>query len=145
MITDYPISATLSAEHNPFGSRAVLMAIVFASFSLGTMAAAMVFLILVSAFHRSIDRDPSTIQYVWRLLLLVGIIPALCTVLARFRMRETEACAYPYLTAPVSYLVANTGKLSCTSRLGRAKESLASNSRVRTFVIISLHGHVPKC
>ncbi|KUJ10168.1 MFS inorganic phosphate transporter [Mollisia scopiformis] len=86
---DYPMSSTISAEHNPFGSRGKLVLAVFGSQGVGNLAAGIVFLVLLVAFKSSIAQDVNRLEWVWRLLLGIGIIPAAATLYARLRMRES--------------------------------------------------------
>ncbi|CAK7218507.1 hypothetical protein SEUCBS140593_003570 [Sporothrix eucalyptigena] len=87
---DYPVTASLSAEHNPIGSRARLVLLVFASLGLGTMISAVVYVILLEAFKSTVQDNISHLQWVWRLLFGIGIIPSALTVYARLTMPETK-------------------------------------------------------
>jgi PHS family inorganic phosphate transporter-like MFS transporter len=88
-VKDYPLSSSLSAEKSPFGSRAVQVLTVFSNIGLGNIAASIVFLVLLKAFEGSIANDLSHLGWVWRLLLGIGIIPALFTLYARLTISET--------------------------------------------------------
>lgn len=83
------MSSSLGAETPAIGrSKTVLL--IFASYGLGSFTASIVFLILVVAFKSAINSDVKNIQWVWRLLLGIGIIPAAVTLYGRLTMRETE-------------------------------------------------------
>lgn len=84
------MTSTLSAEHRIMGTRAKLILLVFAFLALGTLTAAVVYVILLDAFKSAIMNDLNRLQWVWRLLLGLGIVPALFTLYARLRMKETE-------------------------------------------------------
>ena len=84
------MTSTLSAEHDSEGSRAKLVLTVFASIGLGGMAAGIVYVILLAAFKSSVEHNVYHLQWVWRLLLGIGLIPAIFTLYARLRMRETK-------------------------------------------------------
>ncbi|CZR68276.1 uncharacterized protein PAC_18175 [Phialocephala subalpina] len=86
---DYPMSSTLSAEHNPFGSRGKLVLTVFASQGFRNLTASIVFLVLLAAFKSSVIHNVDRLEWVWRLLLGLGIVPAAATLYARLRMRES--------------------------------------------------------
>ncbi|KAJ5748743.1 uncharacterized protein N7511_010439 [Penicillium nucicola] len=86
---DYPLSSSLSAEKSPFGSRAVQVLTVFSNIGLGNIAASIVFLVLLKAFKGAIFNDLNHLEWVWRLLLGIGIIPALFTLYARLTISET--------------------------------------------------------
>lgn len=95
---DYPMSSSLSAESTPLGSRAVLSLSVFAAMGLGNMAASIVFLVLVEAFQSSVESNIHYAEWVWRLFLGLGMIPAAITLYARWTMPETspyEKCLFP--------------------------------------------------
>jgi PHS family inorganic phosphate transporter-like MFS transporter len=87
---DYPMSSSLGAEKTPIGSRSKTVLLIFASYGAGSFAANIVFLVLVAAFKNSIEHDVHKIQWVWRLLLGIGIIPPAVTLYGRLTMRETE-------------------------------------------------------
>lgn len=86
---DYPLSSSLAAEKNPFGSRAKQVLTVFASIGLGSFTSGIVFLILLTAFKGSIADNQDHLEWVWRLLLGLAIIPASLTLYARLTIGET--------------------------------------------------------
>jgi hypothetical protein len=88
----------LSAEKSPFGSRATQVLAIFANIGLGNIAAGVVFLILLKAFEHSIADNQTHLEWVWRLLLGVGILPAAFTLYARLTIEETE----PYKQCEIS-------------------------------------------
>lgn len=45
--------------------------------------------ILLGAFHSAIDNNINRLQWVWRLLFGIGIVPLLATLYARLTMRES--------------------------------------------------------
>jgi hypothetical protein len=65
------------------------MLTVFSNIGLGNIAASIVFLILLKAFEGSIADNMSHLEWVWRLLLGVGIVPAAFTLYARLTTRDT--------------------------------------------------------
>lgn len=87
---DYPMSSSLGAEKQPVGSRSKTVLLIFASYGLGSFAASIVFLVLATAFKSAINDNVHHIQWVWRLLLGIGIIPPAVTLYGRLTMRETE-------------------------------------------------------
>lgn len=88
-ILDYPLSSSLSAENSPFGSRAQQVMIVFSNIGLGNITASVVFTILLKAFQGPITDNIGHLEWVWRLLLGIGIIPAIFTLYARLTIAET--------------------------------------------------------
>lgn len=83
------MSSTLAAEKAPVVSRAKMVLIVFSCIGLGAITSSIIYLILLSGFRTSIQRDPENLEYVWRLLLGFGIIPCALTVYARLTIKET--------------------------------------------------------
>ncbi|KAJ6095468.1 hypothetical protein N7486_006214, partial [Penicillium sp. IBT 16267x] len=87
---DYPMTSTLSAEHTTVGTRARLIMIVFSFLGLGTLAAGIVFVVLLAAFKTAVESNISHLEWVWRLLFGLGVIPAAFTLYARLQMKETR-------------------------------------------------------
>lgn len=95
------MSSTLAVEKTPLGSRAVQVLTVFSMIGLGNISASIVFLVLLAAFESSVKDNIRRLEWVWRLLLGIGIIPAALTVYARLTMAETapyQKCKYPSQT-----------------------------------------------
>jgi PHS family inorganic phosphate transporter-like MFS transporter len=84
------MSSSLSAENTPIGSRAVLVLTVFSCIGLGAITSSIVYLILLSAFKSSIEHNINHLEWVWRLLLGIGVIPAALTLYARLTMKESK-------------------------------------------------------
>jgi PHS family inorganic phosphate transporter-like MFS transporter len=84
------MSSSLGAEKQPIGSRARTVLTIFASYGLGSFTASIVFLVLVVAFKGDIAKDVQHTQWVWRLLLGIGIVPLAVTLYGRLTMKETE-------------------------------------------------------
>lgn len=53
------------------------------------MAASIVFLVLLKAFQGSVAKNQNNLEWVWRLLLGIGIVPAVFTLYARLTIAET--------------------------------------------------------
>jgi MFS transporter, PHS family, inorganic phosphate transporter len=95
--TDYPLSSAFSVEKDAIASRAIQILLVFASIALGNIAAGTVFLVLLQAFKSLIYTDIQHLEWVWRLLLGLGLIPAMLTLYARLTISETapyKQCVY---------------------------------------------------
>lgn len=88
------MSSTLAAEHRVMGSRARLITGVFSFIGLGSLVAGIVFLVLLTAFKSAIESDINRLEWVWRLLLGLGILPLAMTLYFRLKMKETK----PYQT-----------------------------------------------
>ncbi|KAL3698083.1 hypothetical protein R1sor_012159 [Riccia sorocarpa] len=95
----YPLSATIMSEYSNKTTRGAFVGAVFAMQGFGILAACTVSIILSSvfdaAFHRPafnvspIRSTPPQADYVWRILFMVGAIPAAATYYYRNRLPET--------------------------------------------------------
>ncbi|KAL6962130.1 Low affinity inorganic phosphate transporter 1 [Sarracenia purpurea var. burkii] len=96
---DYPLSATIMAEYSNKKTRGAFVASVFAMQGFGILAGGVVAM-MVSAVFGSIYRAPpysvdplaSTVpqaDYIWRIILMVGALPAALTYYYRMKMPET--------------------------------------------------------
>ncbi|KAH9293000.1 hypothetical protein KI387_041814 [Taxus chinensis] len=87
---DYPLSATIMAEYANIETRGAFIAAVFAMQGLGIVAGSAV-AIIVSACFRAAYSDPTSMQQdmVWRIILMVGAVPAGFTYYWRMKMPET--------------------------------------------------------
>ncbi|KGN56862.1 probable inorganic phosphate transporter 1-3 [Cucumis sativus] len=96
---DYPLSATIMSEYANKKTRGAFIAAVFAMQGFGILAGGIVALIVSAAFNNrfsapSYEIDPvgSTVpesDYVWRVVLMFGAIPAGMTYYWRMKMPET--------------------------------------------------------
>ncbi|KAK4855535.1 hypothetical protein QYF36_008316 [Acer negundo] len=96
---DYPLSATIMSEYANKKTRGAFIAAVFAMQGFGILVGGVVALIVAAAFdHRfkappySVDELKSTVpqaDYVWRIILMFGAIPAALTYYWRMKMPET--------------------------------------------------------
>uniref|UniRef100_J3LVU1 H(+)/Pi cotransporter n=1 Tax=Oryza brachyantha TaxID=4533 RepID=J3LVU1_ORYBR len=83
---DYPLSATIMAEYANKRTRGAFIAACFAMQGFGNIAAGIVGIILCTAFMNS---GLSTIDYAWRIILMLGAVPAALTFYWRMKMPET--------------------------------------------------------
>ena len=102
------MTSSLSAEYNPTGSRAKLVLTVFASIGLGSFSAGVVYVILLACFKDAIIRDINHLQWVWRLLFGIGLVPLILTLYARLTMKESK----PY----EQYVATETGLVGKNKR-----------------------------
>ncbi|XP_043700198.1 probable inorganic phosphate transporter 1-3 [Telopea speciosissima] len=96
---DYPLSATIMSEYANKRTRGAFIAAVFAMQGFGILAGGIVALILSAAFKArfpalpyQLDPVGSTVtqaDYVWRIIFMVGGIPAALTYYWRMKMPET--------------------------------------------------------
>ncbi|XP_010558852.1 PREDICTED: inorganic phosphate transporter 1-1 [Tarenaya hassleriana] len=93
---DYPLSATIMSEYANKKTRGAFIAAVFAMQGVGILVGGMVALIVSSIFDHqfpaptyAVDRALSTppqADYVWRIILMVGALPAALTYYWRMKM-----------------------------------------------------------
>lgn len=96
---DYPLSATIMSEYANKKTRGAFIAAVFAMQGFGILAGGMVAIIISAAFKAKYPALPykddpigSTspqADYVWRIIVMFGAIPALLTYYWRMKMPET--------------------------------------------------------
>ncbi|GMI68165.1 phosphate transporter 1;4, ARABIDOPSIS THALIANA PHOSPHATE TRANSPORTER 2 [Hibiscus trionum] len=96
---DYPLSATIMSEYANKKTRGAFIAAVFAMQGFGILAGGLFAIIVSSAFKTTFEAPPyevdairSTIpqaDYIWRIILMVGALPAALTYYWRMKMPET--------------------------------------------------------
>ncbi|PKA59208.1 Inorganic phosphate transporter 1-6 [Apostasia shenzhenica] len=96
---DYPLSATIMSEYASKKTRGAFIAAVFAMQGFGILAGGMFAIIISAAFKTrfpapayAIDPLASTVpqaDYVWRIILMFGALPAALTYYWRMKMPET--------------------------------------------------------
>ncbi|KAG0744491.1 hypothetical protein G6F23_005167 [Rhizopus arrhizus] len=86
---DYPMSATITSEWSSAGKRGMMLALIFSMQGIGTLVAALVTIIILAIFKEAIYADSANIDYVWRLCIGLGAVPAFATVYLRFTMPES--------------------------------------------------------
>ncbi|GLU08666.1 hypothetical protein SLE2022_255660 [Rubroshorea leprosula] len=96
---DYPLSATIMSEYANKKTRGAFIAAVFAMQGFGILAGGIVALIVSSAFDHAfkappysvdpIASTPSQTDYIWRIILMFGAVPAILTYYWRMKMPET--------------------------------------------------------
>lgn len=84
------MTSSLSTENGFTSSRAKLVLLVFSFNTIGAFSAGIMYLVLLAGFKHDIMANIDKLEWVWRLLLGVGIIPAIFTLHARLRMKETK-------------------------------------------------------
>ncbi|KAF8006375.1 hypothetical protein BT93_K0620 [Corymbia citriodora subsp. variegata] len=96
---DYPLSATIMSEYSNKKTRGAFIAAVFAMQGFGILAGGVFAIIISSAFNARFpslpyQKDPihSTVpaaDFVWRIIVMVGAVPAALTYYWRMKMPET--------------------------------------------------------
>ncbi|KAK7396434.1 hypothetical protein VNO78_17437 [Psophocarpus tetragonolobus] len=96
---DYPLSATIMSEYSNKKTRGAFIAAVFAMQGFGILAGGIFAIIISAAFKAKFDAPPyevdpagSTVpeaDYIWRIIVIVGALPAALTYYWRMKMPET--------------------------------------------------------
>jgi PHS family inorganic phosphate transporter-like MFS transporter len=86
---DYPLSATITSEFSSARHRGAMVSAVFSMQGLGILAVSIVTLIFLSIFKPLIQADPDNLDYVWRLIIGFGCIPAVVAIYFRMTISET--------------------------------------------------------
>ncbi|KAH7434204.1 hypothetical protein KP509_06G005700 [Ceratopteris richardii] len=96
---DYPLSATIMSEYANKRTRGAFIAAVFAMQGIGILAGATVSIVVSAAFNNTYHRPPFNVDpigstppqadFVWRIVFMVGAIPAMLTFYWRMKMPET--------------------------------------------------------
>ncbi|KAG9154852.1 hypothetical protein Leryth_023914 [Lithospermum erythrorhizon] len=96
---DYPLSATIMSEYANKKTRGAFIAAVFAMQGFGILAGGMVAIITSAAFKaaypvpayqdNAAESTPSQVDFLWRIILMFGALPALLTYYWRMKMPET--------------------------------------------------------
>ncbi|KAJ1725657.1 hypothetical protein LPJ53_000136 [Coemansia erecta] len=86
---DYPVSAIITSEFATTKNRGAMIAAVFAMQGFGIVAAAIVAIIVLAAFKGAVDGDQQTLDYVWRIIMGLGVVPGLIALYFRLTIPET--------------------------------------------------------
>ena len=104
---DYPLSASIMSEYANQKTRGAFIAAVFAMQGMGILGGAAVSIVVSAIFRNSLNpptfdvnaiaSTPAEADYVWRIILGLGAIPAAVTFY--FRMKMPETARYTALVA----------------------------------------------
>lgn len=86
---DYPLSSVLTSEYASKNRRGAMIAVVFGMQGLGMLASALVALIFLSILKGPITDDRVNIDFLWRICLGVGVIPAMLALYFRVTIKES--------------------------------------------------------
>ena len=92
---DYPLSATIMSEFANRRTRGAFIAAVFSMQGFGILASSMVIMAVAAAFDRytgrraPLDDTPEAADLAWRIILMIGAVPAAVTFYWRMAMPET--------------------------------------------------------
>jgi PHS family inorganic phosphate transporter-like MFS transporter len=125
---DYPMSATVSSEWSSEGRRGQMLALTFSMQGWGQFFSALFDIILLAIFKGAIEANQINIDYVWRILIALGIIPAVCTIYQRFHLPESIRYAEHVL---------NDAELAERGRayaLGKVREDSVTNASTEPII-----------
>lgn len=86
---DYPLSATITSEWAVVNRRGQMIAAIFSMQGFGNVAAALVTIIVLACFKTPVDNNVMNLDYVWRICIGLGAVPAVATVYARLTLPES--------------------------------------------------------
>ncbi|KAJ2799269.1 hypothetical protein H4R20_004505 [Coemansia guatemalensis] len=86
---DYPVSAVITSEFATTKNRGAMVAAVFAMQGFGIVAAAIVAIIVLACFRSAIDGDQLMLDYVWRIIMGLGVVPGIVALYFRLTIPET--------------------------------------------------------
>jgi hypothetical protein len=128
------MSSAISAENNTMGSRAKLVLTVFSCIGLGVFGSGITYLILLAAFKGAILDDITKLQWVWRLLFGIGLVPLILTLYARLNMKESQPYT-KYVSRETSLV--GKGKRGLAEQLKDFREYFANLKHARTLFAVS--------
>ncbi|KAJ2140461.1 hypothetical protein IW142_005406 [Coemansia sp. RSA 564] len=86
---DYPVSAIITSEFATTKNRGAMIAAVFAMQGFGIVAAAIVAIVVLACFKGAVDGDQLMLDYVWRIIMGLGVVPGLVALYFRLTIPET--------------------------------------------------------
>lgn len=86
---DYPLSATITSEWAASHRRGMMIAAVFSMQGFGNVTAALVTLIVLACFKVPVENNVMNLDYVWRICIGLGAVPAALTIYARLTLPES--------------------------------------------------------
>ncbi|ORY93069.1 phosphate transporter [Syncephalastrum racemosum] len=86
---DYPMSSTVASEWASAGRRGQMVSLIFAMQGVGQVAAALVTMILLAIFKGAINSNVDNLDYVWRICIGFGAVPAVMTIYGRLTLPES--------------------------------------------------------
>lgn len=97
--SDYPLSATIMSEFANKKTRGAFIAAVFSMQGLGILVSSVVTMVVCKVFdaathHMNADSTPQVADLAWRIILIIGAIPAAMTFYWRMLMPETARLLY---------------------------------------------------
>ncbi|KAG2223467.1 hypothetical protein INT45_001215, partial [Circinella minor] len=90
---DYPMSSTVAAEWSTVNTRGKMIAMIFSMQGVGQVVAPIVTMIVLACFKGAIKDNINNLDYVWRICIGLGAVPAILTVYGRFNLPESPRYA----------------------------------------------------
>ncbi|KAI7884563.1 phosphate:H+ symporter [Lichtheimia hyalospora FSU 10163] len=90
---DYPMSSTVASEWSSTNNRGTMIAFIFSMQGVGQIVAALVTMVLLAIFKGAVENNVDNLDYVWRLCIGLGCIPAVATIYGRWTMPESPRYA----------------------------------------------------
>lgn len=86
---DYPMSAVITSEFANVRYRGLMIAAVFAMQGIGILVGGIVFVVTLAYMKPYIEEDYTFLDYVWRIAIGTGVIPAVLMIYFRLTIPET--------------------------------------------------------
>ncbi|KAJ7547049.1 hypothetical protein O6H91_08G066600 [Diphasiastrum complanatum] len=142
---DYPLSATIMSEYANTKTRGAFIAAVFAMQGFGIVAGSAVAIIVASGFRHGYPRPtfmqdpiastPPQADFVWRIILMLGSVPAILTYYWRMKMPETAR--FTALVAKNAKQAASDMSRVLEVELEAEQEKLEDSSPENDYVLFS--------
>ncbi|KAL1212549.1 putative inorganic phosphate transporter 1-7 [Cardamine amara subsp. amara] len=142
---DYPLSATIMSEYANKKTRGAFIAAVFAMQGFGILTGGIFAIIVSAAFEAKfpapaykVDALASTIpqaDYVWRIILMVGALPAAMTYYSRSKMPETAR--YTALVAKDTKLAASNMSKVLQVEIEAEQQQRGEEDKSKSFGLFS--------
>jgi PHS family inorganic phosphate transporter-like MFS transporter len=126
---DYPLSATIMSEFANRRTRGAFIAAVFSMQGFGILASSAVTMAVAAAFDRCTGRrapldTPKAADLAWRVILMIGAVPAAVTFYWRMAMPETARYAGPATTLLLLVLVSSCNATTTIDRARRTVQTI---------------------
>ena len=116
------LSATIAAEFSTARNRGAFVGSVFAMQGIGILTASLVAIATTAAFKNLILNDINYLDYVWRIELGLGVVPALLTVYLRNKLPEPPQWTLD-VAGDVATAVKDADDVGATAAAAAAKEA----------------------
>ena len=90
---DYPQSSVYTSENASVKHRGRMIALVFGMQGIGMVASALTALVVLNILKNPIDSDRINVDYLWRICIGMGIVPAIIVLYYRLTIKESPRYA----------------------------------------------------